>query len=197
MNDQRFSVQFSGLHWSLSESTVRRLLRLGFLSGVELARREAPGEAWVRLHDTPLFAESVAHLGDPAVTAHRRRLYWWLPVGVPLTMWLALFAFILSVEPMPPDDLLAFASIVSGIPTLLLALWTSRFLPSLRALGGAKEPAAVEPQPEVVTPAEPDREQLRAELEVVQRLASSSRDPDRLAALRREEQALLSRMLRN
>ncbi len=68
-----WTVQIDGRAKALTEVGVRRKLRSGDLSGVELCRMPGASE-WSPLHDTPLFKEEVPHVGDPAAAARGRVL---------------------------------------------------------------------------------------------------------------------------
>ncbi|MBX2798385.1 MAG: hypothetical protein KTR31_11965 [Myxococcales bacterium] len=204
MQHAPWTVHLLGLHWTLSERTVRRLLSFGLLSGTELARRTDAEGGWAPLHDTPLFVESVAHLGDPAVTAHRRRVVRWLPLGVPLTAWLVFFAVLVVAEPPRLDELVPMLLFLAGVPALVLAVWTARFRQSFAVVRQGRREAEAPAAVPLLAPIMPDLddrdalrdpEALRARLEVVQRLRAASKDADRIVALEREEQALLHRMV--
>lgn len=199
MDRRRLSISVMGLHLTLSESMVRRLLRLGFLSGTELVRPEEAGASWQPLHATRLFVEGVAHVGDPAQAAHRRRLWWWWPVALPLMGWMGWIGFItatLAIEPPPFNVFIGIVFALIGMPSLALALWTRRFRDSIREVRATTTARPVVEAEAVPREAEEDRERLRAELEVIQRLRDAASDSDRRRALEREEQALIQRMVR-
>jgi hypothetical protein len=69
----RWVVQKGSEVLTLTDEKLRKQLRGNDLSGTELARREDRGD-WAPLHDYPVFAEEVPHVGDPAATASRRQL---------------------------------------------------------------------------------------------------------------------------
>lgn len=58
---------------TLTDEKLRKQLRGNDLSGTELARRENRDD-WAPLHDYPVFAEEVPHVGDAASAASRRQL---------------------------------------------------------------------------------------------------------------------------
>lgn len=194
----KWRIQALGLHLTLSDPTLRTLLRFGLLTGTELARPEAI-QRWAPLSEAPIFTEEVAHLGDPSVAAHRRRALRWFPVALPLIAWLLFVSVMMIAEPPPPDEILPILLCLGALPATVLAAWTHWFRASLAALFGRPQPGA---QPQLLPAPTPDLaeqalppEQLRAKLEVVQRLRRASQDPDRTSALLREEQALLDRIL--
>lgn len=191
---------------------MRRFLKLGLLTGTELTRLQGSTRPWRPLYDTPMFTESVAHLGDPAVAAHRRRVWRWAPVALPLMLWLLLFAGLLVASPPPAPDVLPVSILLGAFPLAVLMAWTAYFVRSFLAIAH-REPARREPAARLLSPPIPDfdalsdrprealptqpadPERIRAELEVIARLRSASRDPDRISALDREERALLDRMM--
>ncbi|MEN0065011.1 MAG: hypothetical protein AAGA48_22905 [Myxococcota bacterium] len=200
MDDKRYGVQILGTHWSLRERTVRRWLKWGLLTGVELVRPEAPGAPWTRLHDTVAFAETVPHLREPGLAAHRRRLRWWFPPAFVVVAWVTVFTTILAIETPDPGEAVPLSLFFLGTPLAALALWTSWFANSFRAVFGRSNaapetPAVVEAVAEPLEEAD-EQEKLRAELEVLQRLQAAASHPDRIRALKREEQALIRRMIR-
>ena len=189
---------------------MRRLLGVGVLTGVELARAEGSAGGWRPLYETGLFTECVAHLGDPGVAAHRRRLLRWIPPALPAMAWLALFSVLMISDPPNPGEILPLALLLGGVPLTILAAWTAWFAGSFAAVFG--RPAARRSHAPRLLPApvpdyaaevaelerlrrQPrDPEQLRADLEVVRRLREASADPDRISALDLEERALLAQI---
>ncbi|HHO53878.1 MAG TPA: hypothetical protein ENK18_24150 [Deltaproteobacteria bacterium] len=199
----QWRIRGFGLHLTLSDRTLRTFLRFGILTGTELARPER-AQRWSPLFESALFTEEVAHLGDPAIAAHRRRAMRWFPLSLPLMAWLLFVSVMMIAEPPAADEVLPVLLCLGILPTSVLLLWTRWFGTSLAALVGlpprsatteAQEPLLLStPVPELGVP-ETSPEQLRAKLEVVQRLRKASKDPDRTSALLQEEQALLDRII--
>jgi hypothetical protein len=77
-------VQYGSDVKTVDEAGLRRLLRKGDLSGVELARPSTEPE-WRPLHDWPVFREEVPVLGAPSAAARQRvqqKFLWHLAVFV-------------------------------------------------------------------------------------------------------------------
>lgn len=72
-NVDRFLVQKDGKVVEWTEAKLRKQLRAGHLTGVELARRPEE-DNWTPLHDLAMFREEVPHVGEPRDIARRREV---------------------------------------------------------------------------------------------------------------------------
>jgi hypothetical protein len=90
----KWTVQHEDKHHKWSEKQVRKKLRSGDLTGLELAR-PPDQEEWAPLHDTALFREEVAHVGDPGNAARMRALtgFGWHFASFAAVMWFFGFPF--------------------------------------------------------------------------------------------------------
>lgn len=69
----RYQIDFHGRVNKLSESRLRKLLRRGRYSGVEMMRREGD-DTWAPFYESKLFKDEVPHRGGPAQWASKRKV---------------------------------------------------------------------------------------------------------------------------
>lgn len=163
MADPTWRLRVRGKTRSITEPNLRQRLRTRSLSGIELCRHERDDQ-WRALHDTHLFREEVAHLGDPAVAAHRRRLWRWVPPVLPLLAWIAFFGGLLASVGPDGSEIVPLTFLLVGLPSMLLLAWTALFFESLYvAVGGRRARAEAPPK---LLPESLDEEVLRAQREV-------------------------------
>lgn len=203
----RYLVQKDGDVHEWTEKKLRKKLRGGDLSGLELVRHEHD-EDWRPLHDLPIFGEEVPHTGDPRAAALRRvaKGFAWH-----LGIYLVITSFFFGITSIPGAiwGLFLVGHAFKAIPATWSLVREGKLLPSAgegpRALGsggGATALPAATPEPPAASGFDADLQEVRtllaerehgapilAELDRVEQTVRDLRDKiRRLSALLREEE---------
>lgn len=173
-------LQKDGETKKISDKKLRKKLRSGDLSGIELVRRDGDG-SWSPLHDLPVFSEEVPHTGDARVVAWQRQASgfgWHLAIFLGV-MWFLSFPW---------------WGVFWGLG-LLGHLWQSRTALLGLAQGAQAQLPAAAPQPQALPASQPAASDDPFVTKLEGLLGALEADGESLSAIRADAERLHARRL--